>query len=184
MNRRKRLFLLLFALCLVLVAAVFVLVDRLGTPVEGDRTSSTPRSELTISNFRHTATEKGRVLWTLEADRAEYRRNARIVDLSTVKIDYIQEDGTKVTATSARGVANMTNHDLELTGAVTVASPDYTVKSDHLQYNAENKTFLSPGKTFISGEGFHVEADSAEYEMVSGLLFLTGNAKGELHESL
>ncbi|MDL2286920.1 LPS export ABC transporter periplasmic protein LptC [Desulfococcaceae bacterium OttesenSCG-928-F15] len=183
MNRRKRLFLLFFSLGLVLTVLLLVLMDRSKTPVSSGEEDFVRGADLTISNFQHTATEKGKILWTLEADTAAYRKQDKLVGLFSVKIDYFQEDGSKITATSKKGLANTGTHDLKLMESVEVISPDYRVNSEELSYVAEIKTFISPGKTFISGEGFFVEADSARYETASGLLFLSGKVKGELHES-
>lgn len=182
MNRRKRLFLLFFSLGLVLTVLLLVLMDRSKNPASSEEDFMSG-ADLTISNFQHTATEKGKILWTLEADKAAYRKKDKLVGLFSVKLDYFQEDGSKITATSKKGLANTGTHDLKLMESVEVISPAYRVNSEELSYIAESKTFISPGKTFISGEGFFVEADSARYETASGLLFLSGNVKGELHES-
>lgn len=181
MNRRKRLFLLLFALGLILIAFLLVVLDRGGAVSDGDGVIKD--ADLTISNFQHTATEKGKILWALKADRADYRKSDKLVGLLVVNIEYFQDDGTKVIATSRKGFANTGTHDLKLMGDVEIVSPEYRVKSEELNYVAESKTFISPGKTFITGEGFDVEADSARYETTSGLLFLSGNVKGALHEN-
>lgn len=181
-NRRKRLVLLFFSIGLILVVCFLVLMDRAKAPSK-DEEVVVKGSDLSISDFQHTATEKGKVLWALKADRADYHKKDKIVGLISVNIDYFRDDGSKVTATSKKGLANTGTNDLELMESVEAISPDYRVKSNTLRYVAESKAFVSPGKTFIWGEGFRVEADSARYEMVSGLLFLSGNVKGEIRES-
>ncbi|MDY0163887.1 LPS export ABC transporter periplasmic protein LptC [Desulfobotulus sp.] len=177
--RRKRIFFMLFALGLILVTLLLFLVEYLTAPPAAP--TSLQRTDISLSRFRHTATEKERILWTLSADRADYDRQAGMVEMTGVMVTYISEDHTPLTARSHKGLADVNAKDVRLTEKVEVTHPLYLLESEALLYASDTQVLASPVKTRVTGTQFQMEADAASYELPSGVLRLTGQVKGVLH---
>lgn len=176
--RKQYVLLLIFAGLILSVIAVFLANDAV-SPDSAETGSSA--ADLTISRFRHTATENGRTSWTLEADSAQYFRQkdaVRLVDVNTV---FFTETGQRVQATATHGEADIATRDMRLSGNTIVTYPGYRLETEVLTFSQSQQRLNAPEKTTVTSEFMIVQSDGAAYDLTTRELFLTGNIQGEIH---
>ncbi|MCW7752827.1 LPS export ABC transporter periplasmic protein LptC [Desulfobotulus sp. H1] len=180
-GRRKRIFLILFAAGLITTTLLLFLVERLTLPLPPE--SLLQQSDVSLSNFRHTATENGKITWILTADRADYDRKGEAVGLINVLVTYITAEDIPISARARSGLLHMTSKDILLKGSVTVEHPEYTLLSEELHYKSENQQLISPVKTEVRGQGLQVKSDAASYDIPKNRIRFQGNVKGMVHDA-
>ncbi|TYT75885.1 LPS export ABC transporter periplasmic protein LptC [Desulfobotulus mexicanus] len=179
---RKRRFLLFFVSGLILTTAILFMVERFRTPLPPD--SLLQRSDITLTRFRHTATEEGKVVWTLSAERADYDRKADAAALEVVKATYMTKDNIPILAYALSGFVNIHTKDMLLEGSVKIEHPEYTAKSEKMEYIAKENLILSPKPVTVESEGLLIISDTLSYSISDGLIHFIGNVKGKLHGSM
>ncbi|TWI77294.1 LPS export ABC transporter protein LptC [Desulfobotulus alkaliphilus] len=179
---RKRRFLLFFVSGLLLTTAVLFLMERFRAPLPPE--ALLQRSDITLTRFRHTATEEDRVIWTLSAERADYDRKADAASLEDVKASYMTKDRTPIRASALSGFVNIHTRDMLLEGEVRIEHPEYIVKSEKMEYRAKENLILSPVPVTVESEGLRILSDTLSYDMSDGLIRFKGNVKGKLHGAM
>ncbi|OHD17588.1 MAG: LPS export ABC transporter periplasmic protein LptC [Spirochaetes bacterium GWD1_61_31] len=137
-----------------------------------------------VFDFRHTVVRNGRILYKLEAEKAEkWEKEGRFAMEGVTFTEYDPHDGHIVANGHAdRGSFYVETESADLSGNVFFAAPgdDITVTTGNLSWNGENRTLssqldtittLSDGASSLSGAGFAADARTRSFifqETVNG----------------
>ena len=113
---------------LVLLLGIFA--SRL-TRIQPKASSPTPESlspeteaDLKIDRFQLTESDKGKVLWRLEADSARLFEEAKETRLEGIHLLMYQEERPALDVSGNNGLLNMDTHNISLAGGVRACSPE------------------------------------------------------------
>ncbi len=170
---------------LLLAALVFVTARHMG----GDdsvkpKAPEETEAELSINNFRHTATSKGRTEWTLKAETAEYYKGSRKVRLKNLSLTFYPESGkprTHLTADS--GIVDLKTHDADISGNILVKNPGYRLEAKTLHYRHESNIITSHKHIKLTGSSVLLTADEMEYDLETRRIECRGNVEGTLNDN-
>jgi LPS export ABC transporter protein LptC len=180
--------LLLFAtVALTLGLALYGCGDE--TPGDEEENSILPDHE--IDGFTLTQTREGSKLWTLSARRALVFEEADRVELTTVRIDYFDEEGSvRSTMTSRNGLLMQKTNDMEAMGDVVLTASDGTVlTTQRLTWDerlgtieTDREVRVTKGRDVFTGVGVTADPDLKNIKVWKDFKAFVRTPEGELVE--
>lgn len=160
--------------------------DLAGEPGEA---SLLPDSE--IDGFKLTQTREGEKLWVLSASRALVYEEADRVELTRLRVDYFDDEGSvRSTLTASEGLLKRRTNDMEATGHVVVVARDGTrLATERLTWNErtgkiESDRFVrvTQGDDVFTGVGIEADPDLKNIRVKSDFKAYVRTPDGELVE--
>jgi len=111
-----------------------------------------------MENIHLTSTQKGRVVWVLDADKAQLEGKA--IHLWKVRIRYLLNKGKPVMITAREGFLDRKKKLGKIWGDVKVQYRGETLTVEEILWNLERNTLESPlpfkitGRSLVEGKGF------------------------------
>ncbi|MFO7837954.1 MAG: LPS export ABC transporter periplasmic protein LptC [Desulfosalsimonadaceae bacterium] len=176
-------YVLFTAVILLLAAALFFALG--GDPQEPDSQDPEPpdrtKAELSINNFRHTATRDGKTEWELQAGSAGFFSNRNQVRLKDVSLTFAPRQGRPEThLTAEKGRLNLQSNNMTASGRVVVENPDYRLETETLHYASEQNIIFTKMPVNIVGASIQLRADWMKLHLKNGKLQCRGNVEGTL----
>jgi LPS export ABC transporter protein LptC len=185
--RQKHVKLLLIGIILILsaiIGGVFLNFRYTTTPVEEPIRPAETGAAFSISRFEHTAMREGEKDWTLNADTARLFSEVQRVELDDMKAVFLLENGGEVTIHADDGEMNMISKNIRAWGNVIVSHPEYTLKTESLNYRYDSRIMIIDTPLEITGNAILFTADSARYEMETETLTFEGNIESWINENV
>jgi len=179
MPRKINLFLYAAIIFLIsLILAVFIrhkiLLKNTKAPLPPDTTDAT----LSINKFNHIATKNGEKQWFLEADSASFFAEKNMARLSDISVTFYFKDDENILLRADEGVLNTKTNDMTISGNIVATMPEYTLKTENLNYHHHSHIIYINSPVEISGSSVTLKGDTMSYEMQTGILICNGNVKG------
>jgi LPS export ABC transporter protein LptC len=137
---------------------------------------------MALSRVHHTATKDGAVQWKLEANSAELESDSGKMILNNPLIDFFLEDGGRVNLRALKGILNTRNNDIKVEGHVIVVNGRYTLKTDTLAYQHQQRLMQADTPVQIIGQTFNLKAATMIYDLDANQVTFNGDVKGTIHE--
>lgn len=151
------------------------------TPEEPEGPDKTA-AELSINNFKHTATEKGKTQWRLEADSADFFSDGNWVRLSDLRVIFSPESAQSETRLTAdNGILDLKTHDMDISGNIIVENQQYRLKTETLHYSHESHIISTEKPVNIVEPEIQLRADAMTIDMQRGEMECRGNVEATIH---
>lgn len=184
---KKRLKLIVGAMALAALALIPVLVFKARRPVAppSETLSKVAASAVVmLSGVHQTAAQDGKIKWELTAESAQLqdKGNRMLLDMPTV--EFILDDGGKAYLTAARGILNTKTNDIEMQGNVEVRNGRYTLQSEELEYDHDQRVLRSKTAVRIISSTITLNAASMIYDLKTNQARFSGAVEGNVNEKL
>ncbi len=189
MLKMRRLLALLILLAVVaLVAAVW---QNLSQQDPQELLDALPHQiDLSLDQLHYTQSEEGQRRWTLDADKAEYRREKNLAQLENVSLEFFQAGQLGDVKLSARhGTLQQESRQVEVWDQVVVSTArEEHLYTERLHYDdqarrlttAEPIRFVSP-QMEMTGTGLQVDLDTGRLQVKKNVwvLYLPGDGESK-----
>lgn len=179
--------LLLFTMLFVfgVVIAVFIGYRTVSNPEEMIL-SSVIQDDATISieRIQQTSTKDGIKEWSLDADSAQFDENKKQAVFNGLSVVFYMQDGQTVRLTARKGYLNTETRDMSIQGDVVADDGDFRMKTEHLDYKHQRRLLKAPKPVQISGISFHLNAETAQYDLISNKSTFIGNVEGVIFDRI
>lgn len=139
-------------------------------------------AELSINNFKHTATEKGKTQWRLVADSADFFSDSNRVRLSELSVIFSPESAqSKTHLTADTGVLYLKTHDMDISGNIIIENQQYRLKTETLHYSHESHIISTEKPVDIVEPEIQLRADAMTVDMQLGRMECRGNVEATIH---
>ncbi|MFQ5647287.1 MAG: LPS export ABC transporter periplasmic protein LptC [bacterium] len=131
---------------------------------------SEKKADIRIKKPVFEESEKGRVLWSMRADRGDIYQNRNLALLKGVDIDFFQENGENWHIKGNRGRVDTETMDMTITGqveadsdrGVRLASPLLNWNNKKRQVNTDRKVRITREGYILNGIGMEFDLDEQE----------------------
>lgn len=134
-------------------------------------TDDKPAQRFIIDTFSITMSNKGRVEWVINADRAFTGQSDQEVGMIGVDALYTDKNNDKTYITSSKGKYDLTKRHLVLIDNVVIRKPaaKQEMFTDLLYYYGDTKKVISPGDVEIKSPDYSVKAGRLDYDVANNL---------------
>ena len=181
MSTRTRLRLLVVAVLLVVLGAGAWLlarnaVARRQAELRRVTVELLPNVAQRIENFHRVKVDNGRKVWEVSAREAQYLEADGVVVVQSPQVSVFLKDGRTVTLQGRAGKVYLKERELqrvELEGEIEVGLGEYTMRTDHARYEADDDRIIAPGAVEISGDNLEIHGEQMEVSVTAQRLKLT-----------
>ncbi len=138
---------------------------------------------MALSKVHQTATRDGHTQWELEADAAELEAGTGKMILKAPSVNFFLEDGTRIMLTAMEGVLNTATNDMEVHGQVHIRNDRYTLTTETLTYEHDDRVLLADSAVHITSEAIELKAAAMRYDLITNQTQFDGQVEGILYEN-
>jgi LPS export ABC transporter protein LptC len=138
---------------------------------------------MALSRVHQTATKDGAVQWELEAAAAELETGTGKMVLQSPKVVFFLDDGTRVNLTSREGILYTRNNNIQVRGNVQLKNSRYTLVTDVLAYEHDQRLLKSDAPVTIIGRDIELNAATMRYDLNTNQACFLGRVEGILFEN-
>jgi LPS export ABC transporter protein LptC len=182
-NKIKWVLSLALAFCLGAVVWYFIQFRQHHDPLQLPLPKATANALMALSQVRQTATKDGVVQLKLEAVSAELEAGTGHMLLQAPKIDFFLEKGGQVHMTAQKGILNTRNNNMEVHGHVLLRNGQYTLATEELDYQHEQRIITARTPVQINGRAIQLHAATMTYDLNTNQTRFSGPVEGILHEN-
>lgn len=142
------------------------------------------KAVMTLAKLHQTATKDGKVQWELDAASAEMEADTGRMRLTAPEIEFTTDDGTKVRLTADQGLLDTRSNDMQVTGNVCLRDGRYTLVTEALIYQHEQRLLRSDVPVRITHTAFDLRANKMTYNLDENLARFDGQVEGTFNEDL
>ncbi len=177
--KRIKQFLIFSIIAMITVSVVTFAVNRNQGKTDSLSGIPTPSSaDLSIDKIHYTQTNAEKKAWELIADSAQYFKKKSYTELIKVKATFYDQGGGTITLTGERGTISNDNKDIKITGnVVATSSRGYILRTNSLNYLADQKKIITSDHVEITGEKMRVEGDGLTMDLLKEKLAILKNVK-------
>jgi LPS export ABC transporter protein LptC len=142
-----------------------------------------PDSALNIRDFHRAKIEKGRKVWELYGDEANYFKEQKEAVIKRPRFYYYDKKGeiAETTGETARLFFNERELEkMQLEGGIQLTYQGYLLKSEKAVYLAAEEKVVLPTRATVAGGGVEAEGSRMEIELESKKVRLVNNVKTKL----
>lgn len=178
----KTILLILIVLTSGTVISIFIGFRVLSTNPEMLIETIKNNATLSIENLHQTATRDGKQEWTLDAKSAhliQSQAGSQSV-LENLSIVFYLENKNNAHLTADRGVLENNTSNFTVTGKVVLKNPDYSLQTEELRYNHQDRILYSILPADISGNFLHFSAEKITFNLHTRQAHLEGKVEGTI----
>lgn len=138
---------------------------------------------MALSQVHQTATKDGAVQWELDATTAELETGTGKMILQSPKVTFFLDDGTRVKLTAKEGTLHTSSNDIEVRGNVLVRNDRYTLITEVLAYEHEQRVLHADAPVQIIGQDIELKAATMRYDLNANQTRFQGQVEGILFEN-
>ena len=180
--RLKRALILATALGVAVVIAVFALQRGSRKAAGVRKAEDAAGASLSIDKVNQTATKDGVKQWSLTAANARYYQGEKRAVFTDLKVTFFLESGKEAVLTAREGTVNTTTNDMEARGQVVVIREGDRLTTEKLQYQHDQRIFLTTVPVTLLSDSARVVADGMTYHLDTNATRLDGNVEGTFNE--
>lgn len=176
----------MFSLRRLLAALILIVVLALGVAIWRHLQQQSPlellealpeQVDLSLETLHYTQNEDGARSWTLDADKAEYRRDAGQALLENVRLTlYNAGRAGTVDLTAEQGVLWQEKQQVEVWGNVVVATAkDEHLYAERLRYDGHTRQLLSDDPVRVVSPRMELRGGGLQADVAQGHLLLKDN---------
>lgn len=170
------------ALSVVALGTVFIqFKNEQAQPVQLPKSAT--KALMRLAKIHQTATREGKVEWELDAESAQLETQSGRMILKMPTIEFYMQDGQKAHLTAELGVLDTHSNDMQVNGNVRLKNDRYTLLTEALVYDHDDRTLTSEKPIFIKSNAFDLRADKMTYNLDSNLAQFDGQVEGTLSEN-
>lgn len=136
-----------------------------------------------LAKIHQTATREGKMEWELDAESAQLEPDTGKMLLNSPTIEFYMQDGQKVYLCAKLGVLDTRSNDMQVQGNVQLQNDRYTLSTEALAYDHDDRTLTSNTPIFIKSRAFDLRADTMTYNLNTNLAQFDGQVEGTLSEN-
>jgi LPS export ABC transporter protein LptC len=138
-----------------------------------------PEQSFIMDRITITMSNKGRVEWVVDAERAFTAGSDKEIGMIDVDALHTGKNNEQTHITSSQGMYDVNNRHLMLMDNVVIRKPAENQKifTDLMHYYDETKLAVSPGDVEIRGPDYTIEAGRLEYNLASNTYDFTNRVK-------
>lgn len=143
-----------------------------------------PEATLKIKDFRQAGVERGRKVWEVAGEEANYLKAEKEAFLKKPRFVYYHENGGSVEAKANEGHLFLTDQEMEklqLLGAIEIKYQGFVAQMDEIVYLKSTNQALTPGKVILKGEGLELEGVGMELSLEDQKFRILENVKTKLY---
>lgn len=180
---------------LFLLITVFLVFGLVLTIFIGYRTVSSPQelfvssmvqddATIAIDRVHQTSTKNGIKEWSLDARSAQFieKDSQAVFDELSMKI-YMENDKL-VKLNAHKGYLNTDTRDMRVDGDVIADDGELRLLTETLNYEHARRVLVTTKPVQVFGSKFHLNADSASYDLTSQKTTFDGNVKGTIFDKI
>ncbi len=137
-----------------------------------------------LAQVHQTSTQDGKVQWQLDARSAQLESETGRMILQDPKVDFYMQNGEIVRLTADRGTLDTRNNNMEVDGNVHLQNDRYSLVTEKLAYDHENRFLQSDRPVRIKGKAFDLQADRMTYDLKDNRAQFEGQVQGVLYENV
>ena len=142
----------------VLLFSILFLVLKAGRETSGDLQV---QSTSFIDNIKILQKKNGSTLWTLTANKADFKEGGDKAELSDVNV-FIEK--SKVSLHADKGLYNLAERSFTTDSVVNAVSKNYRMSADSIDYEMSSGNITTDGRIKLEGKGFSVEGEGMKAE--------------------
>jgi len=142
------------------------------------------KANISIGEVHHTATRNGKKEWTLKAVSARVMGEQKQTIVEKPSVVFFLNDGSKVYLTAKQGILETASNNMTAKGNVVVKNEQYTLKTEKLFYNHKKRIIVTRAPVKITGDLFHLKANSMVYNFSTKETWFRGKVKGTINEGM
>jgi LPS export ABC transporter protein LptC len=161
----------------------------------GYRTDSNPRqligsslvqddATIAVDRVHQTSTKNGVKEWSLDAASAQFIEKDRQAVFDELSMTFFMKNGTLVKLSADKGYLDTDTRDMRVDGDVVADDGELKILTETLDYESGRRVLVANKPVRIFGRAFHVNADSAWYDLSSRKTTFEGNVKGTIFDKL
>ena len=166
------------------LSIVFINYRKLIKNPEKLITSFDPGVDMTIDDIHQTATRDGKKEWQLDAASAHYIDAEKKVRLDDLGMTFFLEGRQHVRLTADSGILETESQNVSVKGRVEMTKADAHLKTEELHYTHKKRFIFSESPVTITGDVFHLRADSITLDLDKGRAVLKGNVQGTFSDDI
>lgn len=141
-----------------------------------------PAQSFVMDTITITMSNKGRVEWVINAERAFTARSDKEIGMIDVDARYTDKSNEQTLITSSQGMYDVNKRHLLLMDNVIIRKPaeNQEIFTDLLHYFDETKLAVSPGDVEIRGLNYTIEAGRLEYNLATNTYDFTNRVKVDI----
>jgi lipopolysaccharide export system protein LptC len=185
-NTRKKITIALVAFSLIstgVIVGIFIKNRYLSQDPVKLITAIQKNASLAIGNVHQVSTRDGIKEWILDARSAHVVDESKQLMLEDVTVVYFVKNGKEVRLTADRGILKTESKDIELTGQVVLTYTDYTLKTERINYDHEQRILFSSTPINIIGKAVSLTAETMKYDLTTNQTWFQQNVEVSVRES-
>jgi LPS export ABC transporter protein LptC len=141
-----------------------------------------PSQSFIMDTITITMSNKGRVEWVVNAERAFTAQSDKEIGMIGVDALYTDISNDKTHITSSQGMYNVDERHLILMDNVVIRKPSANQEmfTDLMHYYDDRKMVVSPGDVKIKSPKYSIEAGRLDYNLASDAYDFSGRVKVDL----
>jgi len=183
-NKVKFILLALPFIFLCIIIAVFIKHRNTVKKPEQFVSAMPKEVDVSLGEIYHEASKDGKKEWCLKALTGNYAKASRQMILKNLSITFFLKDNSEVTLTADGGILNTNTNDMDVTGNIIVKNKDYTIFTDKLHYEHNNRIIHAAAPVKIKGEMINFTAQTMTINLNTNKLQLGGDVAGILSDKL
>jgi LPS export ABC transporter protein LptC len=137
---------------------------------------------MALSQVHQTATKDGTVQWELDATAAELEAGTGKMVLQSPTVVFFLDDGTRVNLTAREGILYTRNNNIEVRGNVLVKNDRYTLMTEVLAYEHDDRLLQADAPVQIIGKDIELQPATMRYDLNTNQARFHGQVEGTLFE--
>jgi lipopolysaccharide assembly outer membrane protein LptD (OstA) len=114
-----------------------------------------------IENIKILQKKSGSTVWTLTADKADFKEGGDKAELRDVDV-FIEKN--KVSLHADKGLYNLTERSFTTDSMVNAVSKNYRMSADSIDYEISSGKIKTEGRIKLEGKGYSVEGEGMKTE--------------------
>lgn len=183
-NKVKFILLALPIILLCIIIAVFIKHRNIVKEPEQFVSVMPKEVDVSLGEIYHEAIKNGKKEWCLKALAGNYAEASKQMILKNLSVTFFLKDNSEVTLSADGGILNTNSNDMDVTGNIIIKNKDYTVFTDKLHYEHNNRIIHAAAPVKIKGEMINFTAQTMTINLNTNKLQLGGDVAGILSDKL
>jgi LPS export ABC transporter protein LptC len=163
------------------VLCVFLLTPDPSGKEDDSPPAQTGEPSMTIGKVHQESVRDGKKEWSLDADTVEYMEEQQKAVFQGPAVTFYLKDGREAHLMAQQGILKTESNDLEVSGHVVIKFDKYRLETEKLNYEHQRRIIFGTVPVKITGDAFHLAADSVFVELNDRRASFEGNIKGSIN---
>jgi lipopolysaccharide export system protein LptC len=142
------------------------------------------KANISLGKIHQTATRNGITEWSLDAASVDYTAKKNRAIFQDLYVTFYLKNNTEIYLTANQGILKTDSNDIEVFGNVVVKNENYSLKTETLHYQHNERIIYSKVPVVITGNSMDLVADSMSLNLNTNKTLLQGQVAGTIREKI